>query len=104
MKIIEKVRLVKEEIRNDQAKATANATKAMLAIHGGIQSDAWFEYVQQFQENADQLARLMGTDGTGQHQGLSIKRAYLAANAMCGPGSTDELDRQVETIDDPPTP
>ena len=53
--------------------------------------------------------RLMDLDGplTGPNPGqapLDIARAYLAANAMCGPGSTDELDRKVETIDDPPTP
>jgi len=30
---------------------------------------------------------------------LDVKRAYLVANAVCGPGTTTELDRQVDTID-----
>lgn len=100
MKIIDKVRLVKAELKLDDAKANANAIKAMKAIHGGIHSTAWEEYVTQFATTADQLARLKGTDGSLNDQNLSIKRGYLAANAMCGAGSTDELDRQVDTIDD----
>jgi hypothetical protein len=103
MKIIEIVRMVMEENSNNGDKAVANAARATAAIQGGIQSAAWRDYMQQYAETTDQLARLMGTDGTLNDPLHSRRRAYLAANAICAPGSTDQLDRLVDTIDDPPT-
>ena len=101
MKIIEKVRSVMAANAANEAAEIENARKAVAAIQGGIQSIAWEEYMRQFVDNNNpaQLARLKGTDGTLDDLDLTIKRAYLAANAVCAPGSTDHLDRNVDTID-----
>ncbi len=104
MKIIDKVELVMQENLKDKEKAKANAAKATAAMHGGIQSAAWREYMQQYAETTDQLARLMGTDGTLNHPILARRRAYLVGNAVCAPGTTDRLAFEVAGIDDPPTP
>ncbi|MEP7336763.1 MAG: hypothetical protein ABI977_03290 [Acidobacteriota bacterium] len=102
MTIIEKVRAKMQENLADPAKANANAMKALKAIHGGVQSVAWEEYMIQFAETAEQLARLKGTDGTLDHPVLSVKRGYLAANGMCGAGTTRLLDLEVDTIEAAP--
>jgi hypothetical protein len=101
VKIIDKVRSVKTENITNRDDEIENARKAVAAIQGGIQSLAWEEYMRQFTDNGnpDQLARLKGTDGTLDDLALSVKRAYLVANAVCAPGSTDQLDRGVDTID-----
>jgi hypothetical protein len=100
VKIIEKVRLIMAANAENDAAAIENARKAVAAIQGGIQSLAWEEYMRQFVDNNNptQLARLKGTDGTLDDLEVSSKRAYLAANAVCAPGST-ALDRNVESID-----
>lgn len=100
MKIIEKVRARKVVFLNDPTEANNNAELAAQAIQGGISSTAWENYMQQYKETDEQLARLLGTDGTRDHPVLRVRRAYLVANAICGAGTTDDLDRRVETIDD----
>ena len=104
MAIIDKVRLIRDTLLAEIAdgnnnNAIANGLKAAAAIQGGINSAAWHQYMQQYAETAGELARLKGTDGTLNDPDLSMRRAYLVANAVCAPGTTSTLDREVESID-----
>ncbi len=104
MSIIDNVNLIKAKLKaevdaGNNANAMANALKAVAAIQGGISSAAWHEYMSQYAEDANQLARLKGTDGTLNDPELSMRRAYLVSNAVCAPGTTDRLADQVESID-----
>ncbi|MBI1761938.1 MAG: hypothetical protein HYR56_10930 [Acidobacteria bacterium] len=101
-RIIDKVRARKEVVLADKKAAEENRAKSVEAVLGGIDSPAWETYMQQFAETPEQLKRLIGTDGTRNDFTLNVKRAYLAASAVCGPPTTTEFDREVETIDDPP--
>jgi hypothetical protein len=102
MTIIEIVRARKEEFKADPAKADASGLLAAKAVLGGIQSPEWEDYMRQFAETTEQLMRLKGTDGTMDHPELSIRRAYLAGNGVCGGGTPKSLDFRVDTIDAAP--
>ncbi len=99
MSIMKKVLEKKLENQQDHDKANLNREKAVAAIQAGIRSKAWKKYMSQFAETPLELMRLMGTDGTLGDETLDIKRAYLVANAVCGSGTTTDLDREVDTID-----
>src|SRR5580765_7116177 len=62
--------------------------KAQDAILGG--QEEWETYVSLFAKDAQELARLIPTDGTGDAT-RNRARAYLGANGMCGSGTGDKL-------------
>ena len=62
--------------------------KATDAILGG--TGDWVTYVRLFAVNGPELARLIPTDGTTDHDRRQA-RAYLAANGMCGETTTGNL-------------
>lgn len=105
-KIIERVLERKAEMTSGPNKATVakdNQDKAVAAIIGGIKSPAWREYMKQFADPSDtsQLKRLLATDGTENHAGLNLKRAYLVSEGTCGEGTGHFFGNEVDTIDDP---
>lgn len=63
----------------------AAATKA---IFGGMQSQAWEEYMSLFADNAAQLKRLKGEDAQSNVSWVRDSIAYLAADGMCGATTT----------------
>lgn len=99
-RIIDKVRQVKSQLQADSAAVQRNREKAVAAIGSGIGSAEWTVYMQQFANTPQQLARLTATDGTAQDPTLKLARAYLVANAVCGPGTLTNLDLTVDGIDD----
>lgn len=64
-------------------------TRAREAILGG--ADEWKMYVKLFAKTAQEMARLIPTDGTENDEKMNTARAYLAANGMCAPGTGDRL-------------
>jgi hypothetical protein len=105
-RIIDLVLEKKAQILNDKKAAEANSLLAIAAIQAGISSTAWKTYMQQYVDNnnADQLARLMATDGTlddtPENREVRMHRAYLVGNAVCATGTTPGFDFGVEGIDD----
>jgi len=105
--IIEAVRERQQELKRDPVLAAQNMALAMAAMRDGIKSDAWQQYMTQFVEqnppgkpvDPDQLARLTAKDGTLGDHVLDRQRAYLVANAICGPSTVDTITFGVETID-----
>lgn len=106
-KIIDLVRKKKAEIEANPDVATKNSLLAIAGITGGITSDAWQKYMEQFVDKGSdlepkQIARLLAKDKTADDPELRMKRAYMLSNAVCGPESpmtTGEFDYDVETID-----
>jgi len=70
--------------------------KALNAILGGSGSPQWEDYMNLFATNAQELARLIPTDGTTQPD-REQARAYLVANGMCFLGTTTGLIDNVTT-------
>lgn len=102
-KIIEHVLRRKKEIQVESV-ARENQTLAEQAVLGGIASNAWRTYMEQFCDtdqngvvNEQQLMRLLGTDGS---PNLDRNRAYLVANGMCGDFSKAHFEINVQSIDD----
>ncbi len=106
-KIIDLVVAKKNEINQPGDLGTIAAAKnkrlAIAAVTGGIKSDDWTKYMEQFVSNGDeeQLMRLRATDGTDtpDHQSLIDNRAYLVSNGVCGEGTRERFDENVKTID-----
>ena len=69
-------------------------TKATKAIIGS-KAD-WVAYMQLFAKTAEELARLIPTDGSTD-DARNQARAYLAANGMCAPGTGDKLLDSIST-------
>lgn len=103
-KIIQKVREVRDVLKGDHQAAVQNSDESVAAINGGIISPAWETYMRKFAETPEQLARLLGTDGTLGDPVKDKCRTYLVANGTCGPGTVEFLDFGVNTIDDFPDP
>jgi hypothetical protein len=105
--IIDIVREKKGSLQQRPAEAGVNMTLGIAAVKGGIKSAAWKSYMMQFVEqdppgtpvDPAQLARLLATDGTDGDPILDRQRAYLVANAACGPTTADRFDYGVEGID-----
>jgi hypothetical protein len=101
-KIIDHI-LVKKEKLKEEAEARANQEKAQAAIIGGMQSNAWREYMLQFctedngQVNDVQLRRLTGKDNSPEK---ARNRAYLVANGMCGDFTKEHFEENVKSIDE----
>ena len=106
-RIIEMVRAKKASMKKGSTEATQNAVLASAAIHGGVRSPAWRNYMMQFVEQnprgtpADpkQLERLLATDGTLGDPQMDLHRAYLLGNGPCGSTTTDTFTLGVDTID-----
>lgn len=105
--IIDVVAEKQKQLKANPVLAAQNMSLAMAAMRDGIKSDAWQVYMTQFVEQSppgkpidpDQLARLTAKDGTLGDPILDRQRAYLVANAICGPSTVDTMDFGVDTID-----
>jgi hypothetical protein len=101
-KIIDLVMAKKLEINKPEpdgpAAAERNKQLAIAAVTGGIKSQEWETYMNQFVSNGDQeqLMRLLATDGS---DALIDKRAYLVSNGVCGEGTRARFDENVRTLD-----
>lgn len=108
-KIIDLVREKKARMHNDMNEANENGRMAIAAINGGITSEAWRLYMEQFiYRDADgtldpqQLGRLLATDGTLGEFDHDRRRAYMVGNAICtaaSPGNGGNFEFGVDTID-----
>jgi len=92
-------------VAGDPTPLVDNATLAIAAIHEGLSSaagSAWETYMKQFVNNNDpnQLARLLATDGTLNDRNARMRRAYLIGNGVCGTTTDTGLDHYVFTIDE----
>jgi len=106
-RIIEMVIAKSALMRGDRKSADQNAMLASAAVHGGVRSVAWRNYMMQFVEqdprgtpvDPKQLERLLGTDGTLGDSDLDMRRAYLVGNGPCGSTTPDRLPVTVNSID-----
>jgi hypothetical protein len=109
-KIIDLVTEKKLRMLGDPDEAIENGHLAIAAINGGIQSEAWRLYMEQFiyRDEAgaldpQQLGRLLATDGTLGVFEQDRHRAYMVGNAICtaaSPGNGGNFVFGVETIDE----
>jgi hypothetical protein len=109
-RIIDIVRERRNVIEGNTDQAQRTGELALAALQAGIgnpgagaPTQAWQDYMNHFPDlTGDQLKRLLATDGTHLNTDLNRKRAYLVANAVCGPNSpnTQMLALRVNTIDD----
>lgn len=74
--------------------------KALNAIMGD--QNQRVSYMAEYAQNAAELARLLGGDGTHANPGMNDARAYMLANAPCGTDTVTNLDKGVTTNLDPP--
>lgn len=108
-RIIEMVRAKKKSMltKGNAGEGTRNAMLASAAIHGGVRSAAWRNYMMQFIEqdplgkpvDQRQLDRLLATDGTLGDPQMDIHRAYMLGNGPCATTTTDTFTLTVDTID-----
>lgn len=86
---LEAERLAIDDDTKPHPKADEVRTKAMKAILGSAAD--WVIYMKLYAKDADELARLIPTDGSDNDEVKNIARAYLAANGMCAPGTGKRL-------------
>src|ERR1044071_1437859 len=108
-RIIDIVRTRRNVLETNTTEAQRTGDLALAALQAGIgnpgagaPTQAWQDYMNHFPGlSADQLKRLLATDGTHQNTDLNRKRAYLVANGICGPNSPNSLmlALRVNTID-----
>lgn len=107
-RIIDIVLTRRDVIAGNTAEAEITGTLAVKALRAGNRNTdgstttAWRDYMMHFPGlSAAQLSRLLAEDGTFNDTNLDRKRAYLIANAVCGPNSpnTGMLAFGVNTID-----
>jgi hypothetical protein len=108
-RIIDIVRARRNVIEGNTAEAQRTGDLALAALTAGVHTSTgaptaeWQAYMEHFPGlNTAQLQRLLATDGTADNIDLKRKRAYLVANAVCGPNSpnTGMLAARVNSIDD----
>ena len=103
--ILENMTRRKAELAADPDAMKANIAAAIAAMHNGIASGAWKDYMRQFATDGndvfdpDQLKRLTGEDGTLGDPILNRKRGYMVGNSMCGMTSGDRFLNGVPSID-----
>ena len=104
--ILENMARRQAQLAKDPNATDANVAAAIAAMHDGIGSNAWQEYMTQFatDENnsldTDQLSRLTGEDGSAGNPKLDRKRCYMVGNSVCGMTTNDKMLYGVNSIDD----
>ncbi|HKX29475.1 MAG TPA: hypothetical protein VJ302_17425 [Blastocatellia bacterium] len=91
MTIQQMIEAKRDELLKNPELGHAFREKAIKAIHAGIGTAAWNEYMAQFASTPAQLARLQSTDTDGDDPYIPRARAYLVANAVCTPGTISNL-------------
>jgi len=71
------------------------AKAAIKAIEGGINSDAWKNYMTLFADNQAQFA-LLTVPVDGEETWVKEARAYIVSNAVCGGGTDTNVGRNVD--------
>jgi hypothetical protein len=86
MKITELVIQKVEAVQADMTGALAAEvrSKAVAATLGGLNSQAWQDYMSMFAEAPDQLSRLTLRDGTADDSQMQEAAVYLVANGAVG--------------------
>jgi hypothetical protein len=82
----------------DTALGLAVRAKAVNAIKAGEGSLEWITYMEQFSQNATELARLTPTDETLNDFDFDVARTYLVGNGTCGAETTGF--HLIEGVDD----
>lgn len=100
MAIEDNIRAKQAAIKQDKTGKLGDAIRnqAISAIYSGMDSPEWKTYMQNFANTPEELARLTSRDGDGCHPYIPLARAYLVANAVCLPGTTDNLLQGIEGI------
>lgn len=62
--------------------------KAVSAIKAGEGTPEWIEYMEQFSQSTEQMARLTPTDDTLDVFDMDVARTYLVGNGTCGAETT----------------
>jgi len=81
---------------------------AVEALTGGIDSQAWKDYMSLFASNAAELAQLSDPAKTanGQNAWLAQMRAYIVSNAICDIGTNgntaNKVNGDINIADDAP--
>lgn len=89
MSIRSNIKAVMLAIQNgDTALGVSIRAKAVGAIKAGEGTPEWIEYMEQFSQNAEQLARLTPTDDTQDVFDMDVARTYLVGNGTCGAETT----------------
>lgn len=70
--------------------------KALDAINGG--SVEWVTYMKEFATNADELARLIPTDGSHTDLAMNDARAYLVAKSPCGTDTVTTFEKTISAV------
>jgi hypothetical protein len=94
-----------DKIENKIAEVEADSTgrvgdklqdEAVAAIIGGITSNAWKTYMQNFADSSQQLLRLTAEDATKDDPYMQKALAYLVSNAACGATTVTRLKDRLE--------
>ena len=107
-RIIDMVMEKRQQMIDDPKVGVQNGMLAVAAIHGGVQSAAWRDYMMQFVDqyppgtpvDKRQLDRLLATDGTADDPDMNRHRAYMLGNGPCGPDTPTTFHATIDTIDD----
>lgn len=104
--ILDNILAVKQRIIDEgQGSPTAIRLrrKALDAILGG--STEWVDYMREFANTPEELARLIPTDGSETDDGMNDARAYLVAKSPCGTDTVTTFEDGITVIlDQVPTP
>jgi hypothetical protein len=74
----------------NEALGQSMRVKAVNAIKAGAGSSEWLDYMGQFSQSAEQLARLTPTDDTLNEFDFDVARTYLVGNGVCGAATTGD--------------
>lgn len=99
---------IKENVHDLEAQILADPNgaieeeikaKARNAIYYGIASREWMDLMALFAKNEQQLARLIGLDGTTDPS-RRLALVHLASNALNGLRNLEEIDSYLDVLDD----
>ncbi len=101
MDILGKYEAKKAEIANNRAEAKKLQKMAVAAIKGGMGSAEWKELMQLFADTPEQLARLLGTDGTGSNPRLDFARTWIIVSAFtCFSDNSESVLAYISLLDE----